>query len=247
MFPKVIHTCWFQGLGNAPDGLDRMPCRWELLNPGWTVRVWDEGTLTAFIQREHPTWFVDWLGLSSVIKKCDLARLLLLWTYGGFYADLDIEPLRSLDSFLHSGERRFNRAINTRKLLDEHAFPERVDYLQAEWILSREYRPIDNTGFGIANGVMFVKQHSDLLLGYLHSRRGLGHLEVLEAFGPFALTRFIRENFEAVRGRVLVLPPSYLLWEDSAFDHSPPGFTVARHLAKNYWGDKAKKEWWKTH
>lgn len=246
-FPKLIHLMWFQGVANAPDGLSESPGRWAQMNPGWEVRTWDEHNTRKFILEFYPDWLGEWDALPSVIKKCDLARLLIIHKHGGLYADLDLLPMSSLDAFLRGGVRRYQSwTLGQRTLTAKQESPEFVDYLGAELILSREYRPIDAKGHGIANGFILAKQGSDFLMKFMLSRRGSGDEEVLKAFGPWALTYFIRDNFQEAKAKVRVMPPMYFLWEDPAFDQEPPSWVVCKHLAKNYWGDHTKKHWWRT-
>jgi len=61
------------------------------MHPGWEARTWNEGSL-------------DWLANAELFAlapepqaKADIARYEVLATFGGFYLDCDVEPLRPLD------------------------------------------------------------------------------------------------------------------------------------------------------
>ena len=85
-----------------PDEFLEYGKRWRRLHPKWTVTDWRDGELPAM-----PNVFARAQGAApkDVLRfQADVARLQLLWTYGGVYVDCDIEPLRPLDGILDDVE-----------------------------------------------------------------------------------------------------------------------------------------------
>lgn len=92
LIPKVIHYCWFSGQP-VPMQLQRCIESWKEKCPNYEIVRWDESnydykkypyTKQAY---ENRKWgFIP-----------DLARLEILYEYGGFYLDTDVELLKSLD------------------------------------------------------------------------------------------------------------------------------------------------------
>lgn len=95
MIPKVIHYCWF-GNGEMPDKDKKNIEGWRKLNPDYQIIRWDESnydvTKNAYMSECYsiPKWgFVP-----------DYARTDIIYNYGGFYFDTDVELKKPLDSLL---------------------------------------------------------------------------------------------------------------------------------------------------
>ncbi len=96
LIPKTIHYCWFSG-NPIPDTLKRCMETWEKFCPDYEIVRWDESNYDIswspyMVQAyERKKW-----GFVS-----DVARLDILYRYGGIYLDTDVELLKSLDELLY--------------------------------------------------------------------------------------------------------------------------------------------------
>lgn len=95
MIPKIIHYCWF-GNGELPEKDRRNIEGWKRLCPDYEIIRWDESNYDIHKNKymeecySIPKWgFVP-----------DYARTDIIYNYGGFYFDTDVELLKSLDEFL---------------------------------------------------------------------------------------------------------------------------------------------------
>lgn len=95
LIPKKINYCWFSG-NPIPDTLKRCMETWEKFCPDYEIVRWDESNYDIswspyMVQAyEHKRWgFIP-----------DIARLDILYRYGGIYLDTDVELLRNLDELL---------------------------------------------------------------------------------------------------------------------------------------------------
>ena len=89
--PKIIHHI-------CPTDFKKWNQKWFLCYHSWkslypppeyTHMHWDDKELTEFIDTNYP-WFSDMYKSYDVnIKRYDIARLFLLYHYGGIYADMD--------------------------------------------------------------------------------------------------------------------------------------------------------------
>lgn len=96
MIPKVIHYCWFGGK-ELPDQLKKCKESWSRFCPDYLIIEWSENnydiekhvyTSQAY---KHKKWgFIP-----------DIARLEILYRYGGIYMDTDVELIRALDDLLY--------------------------------------------------------------------------------------------------------------------------------------------------
>ncbi len=98
LIPKKIHYCWFSGK-EMPDYLKKCMESWHEKCPGYEIIRWDEGNYDIHknIYMEQAYNAQKW-GFVP-----DFARLDILYTYGGFYLDTDVELLRSLDDLRGQG------------------------------------------------------------------------------------------------------------------------------------------------
>ena len=102
MIPKIIHYCWFGG--NPLDEKAKECIRsWHTFFPEYEIRCWDESNFDInqipFMKDayEHRKWaFVS-----------DVARILLVYQYGGFYFDTDVEVVRSYEDILMNSPSGF--------------------------------------------------------------------------------------------------------------------------------------------
>lgn len=89
---KKIHYCWFGGK-EIPEHLQKNIDTWKVYCPDYEIIRWDESNYdiekNPFMKKafEEKQWaFVP-----------DYARLDIIYEYGGFYLDTDVELIRSLD------------------------------------------------------------------------------------------------------------------------------------------------------
>lgn len=93
--PKTIHYCWFGGK-EIPDFLKECMESWYKLCPDYEIRRWDESN---FDVSKYP-----FTKQAAENKKygfiTDVARLDILYQYGGIYMDTDVKLLKPFDDLL---------------------------------------------------------------------------------------------------------------------------------------------------
>ena len=95
MIPKVIHYCWF-GRSELPPLAKKCIASWRKFLPDYEIKEWNEDnydiTKNAYMAsayKEKKFGFVP-----------DYIRSDLIYKYGGFYFDTDVEVIKPLDSLL---------------------------------------------------------------------------------------------------------------------------------------------------
>ena len=95
MIPKVIHYCWF-GRSELPPLAKKCIASWRKFLPDYEIKEWNEdnyditkNTYMASAYKEKKFGFVP-----------DYIRSDLIYKYGGFYFDTDVEVIKPLDSLL---------------------------------------------------------------------------------------------------------------------------------------------------
>ncbi|KAH3731436.1 glycosyl transferase [Pelomyxa schiedti] len=101
--PKIIHQINIKKAASDPE----IPTRfleytqaWRRLNPDFTYLLWDGESLEEMVHRVYPDMYALYLSIDTPVIRADAARLMVLYAYGGVYADLDYELLLPLDPFL---------------------------------------------------------------------------------------------------------------------------------------------------
>lgn len=96
MIPKIIHYCWLSG-DPIPDNLQKWMSTWKDKLPDWEFWLWDKSRFDINS--------VEWVRQAYEVKKyafaADYIRQFAVYTYGGFYMDMDIEVVKNLDNLLH--------------------------------------------------------------------------------------------------------------------------------------------------
>lgn len=97
--PKRLHFIW---LGPPlPDHLRSNIYEWERIHPEWQAHVWTEQNLPNLRNAELYQRAEKLVPRDAVYQfRADLIRYELLYDHGGFYADVDTRPLKSINDEL---------------------------------------------------------------------------------------------------------------------------------------------------
>lgn len=95
MIPKIIHYCWFGGQPK-PEMVLKCIESWKKYCPDWEIIEWNESN---FDVSQHP-YMKEAYERKKWAFVSDVARLLLVYNYGGIYLDTDVELHESLNELL---------------------------------------------------------------------------------------------------------------------------------------------------
>jgi len=93
--PKVLHQMFSSHI--VPKHYSQWCESWNVHHPGWLHVFWTDDDIRAFLVREHPNAVLLYDSYPHAINRADMARAYILWTYGGAYADMDIEAISSVE------------------------------------------------------------------------------------------------------------------------------------------------------
>ena len=202
--PRLIHQTW--KTRDVPPEFQALQRSWTERNPGFTYRFWTDDDIEHFMAEEHPALLPVFRGYAAPIARIDLARYLILRRFGGVYADLDFECLRPIDGLLEG--RSFIVGMEP----EEHGRLAKA----AERGLPRILCP---SFLASVPGHPFWDHLLSRLVEARHCR------DVLDATGPFLLTRAHAAYEGEGRAAVTVLPPELLYpvtkddcWSGRLFD-----------------------------
>jgi len=66
-------------------------------NPDWTYYFWTNTTVTALLKERHPHLLPIYESFNEIVVKGDMIRYVILYEFGGLYADFDCVCHRPLD------------------------------------------------------------------------------------------------------------------------------------------------------
>ena len=99
LIPKIIHYCWFGG-AQIPAEFQRYIDGWKIICPDYEICRWDESNYDVMKNAYMKAAY----GARKWAFVSDYARLDVVYQYGGFYLDTDVELVKPLD------ELRYNKA-----------------------------------------------------------------------------------------------------------------------------------------
>ena len=91
VIPLVLHQMW--KTGEVPVTFSYFVHTVSQKHPGWRYFFWTDDDLPWLFRGK-------WTRSLSPLQRSDVARYVIMEEYGGFYLDLDMEIVRSLDPFL---------------------------------------------------------------------------------------------------------------------------------------------------
>ena len=96
MIPKKIHYCWF-GRGKKPPLVDKCIKSWKKYCPDYEIIEWNEDNLDVNMN-QYTKYHYD---KKNYAFLCDYVRLEIVYKYGGFYFDTDVELVKNIDFLLN--------------------------------------------------------------------------------------------------------------------------------------------------
>jgi mannosyltransferase OCH1-like enzyme len=95
MIPLNVHQFWDSV--DPPSEVKSLMVSWRALNPEWTYRLWSDGTIEDLIAKGFgPRVLEAFRDCKFPAMRADISRYLVLYQYGGVYADADLKCLKPL-------------------------------------------------------------------------------------------------------------------------------------------------------
>ena len=87
-FPKLLHYMWKSAAVAPPSETIRWQKGCKAVNPDHEIRMYYDADLLQFVQKEYPQYLPLFRALKGVYMA-DMARVLVIYHFGGVYMDLD--------------------------------------------------------------------------------------------------------------------------------------------------------------
>ena len=96
LIPKDIILTWKNY--NVPDHIIQ---KWQDLNPDFNIIFFDDNNIIEFLKKEYDDTYVNFFKcIKFGMYKADFFRYCYLYKYGGYYFDIDIEPMLSIKEII---------------------------------------------------------------------------------------------------------------------------------------------------
>lgn len=110
--PKIIHQVFFSGEAAIPDNYRYYRETIKDRHPHWEYSFWDEAKAKKFMEANY-AWFMPVFDAYPYpIQRWDAIRYFILYHYGGFYMDMDIECLKPIDDLLENFELVLSKLVD---------------------------------------------------------------------------------------------------------------------------------------
>jgi len=99
MIPKLIHLLWINRNSKPiPAWCAPYITKWRALHPGYIVSVWGLDEVRSLQDDMFEKLWADIETDEAAI--CNLIRMVIIHKFGGIYADIDTEPIKSFEPLL---------------------------------------------------------------------------------------------------------------------------------------------------
>jgi glycosyltransferase involved in cell wall biosynthesis len=103
MIPRIIHQVWEGKNEPLPEQFSRFADTWKENHPGWQYEFWDRERMDALVQENYPDLVPVYFDYPYDAQRWNAIRYLILYRYGGVYADFDSECLEPVDNYVERG------------------------------------------------------------------------------------------------------------------------------------------------
>jgi hypothetical protein len=95
--PHIIHQTW--KTDQIPSKFAKWIRTWIENHPGWTYYLWTDDSARQLIKERHPYLLKVFDTYTEGIRRADALRYVIMYEFGGIYADMDLENLKSVEPF----------------------------------------------------------------------------------------------------------------------------------------------------
>ena len=232
-FRNIIHQIWFQKPGsNLQPGEfaneDYKKYQQTYIDfcdrKGWEYRLWDEESVDKLVKRHFRDYYERYNSIDSIVKKVDCARLMILYTFGGVYVDMDSYLKRDLDKFLELDHIiRDDYPYTAWHIAPKMNLQENFDIIVGQEKTIYEYF-YNKFGLGVPklnNAVIFCGRRVPVLKKIIELGFSRTNNSILNSFGvhtfslalydemTYQVNKILNQNDHKHRSSILAVPPVY--------------------------------------
>lgn len=239
-FPKNIYQVWYQGCDNIKRHEFKLNIKnWNEFNPEWNYYCVDNLFLENACKQFSEECYIVYKSLDVMHMKIDLGRYVLIYMYGGMYADIDAYILRPLDF-----SKKVQEIINTYETKNKHVIGLSSVALNKLETFFMTWR-LQSVAFN--NAIMFSSPKNPVLKQYIDhvvkqikhtlDTKSFDYLKVQNTTGPMTFNHFFHTvgQQDPNLSNIIVFEPS--IFEPCSLDQQCQinEHTIALHLFESSW------------
>ncbi len=93
--PRIFHRIWI-GENTMPDEYIEYGETWKRLHPNWEFVTWTDANMIPLLNNE------EYQNATQPALKSDIARIEILYRFGGVYVDCDFECYKNIEPLLEN-------------------------------------------------------------------------------------------------------------------------------------------------
>ena len=112
--PKIIHQVYFEKDPNHTQFFDRYNGArqsWRKLNPDFKYILWNRSMVDTFLEANYPETFKLYKSYPSWNTQHDVSRYVIVYHFGGIYADIDTRCTGNISQLLSTAFRNKRQVI----------------------------------------------------------------------------------------------------------------------------------------
>lgn len=204
---KYCHQIWWQGEKSIPLKYKPFCEKWKKLHEGVIYEFWDENRIRILIENEL-NWFLNtWESINEMIIKIDTSKIVILYLRGGWYCDMDMEPMKDVRHLLKGKKLVFSQTPVTEAILLRKISKRLVKYVAGVEYFS--FMLINNAFMGgEKNHFIFMECLKNIKrnLESLDRRNYLYPSWVANIAGPELLCKTLYQNSKKLKQLNIYLP-----------------------------------------
>jgi len=185
--PKILHQTY--RTKEIPERLEEYRRKLIELHPGWDYRFYGDDECRDIVKRYFPSFLPVYESCSAPVQKADIFRIIAVYALGGFYLDIDVECINSLDPLCEF------HCVFAEELTITQELAEELDH--------RDRLRVGNFMFGSEPGHPFLL-HILRKMAVESQREIISEHDVLESTGPGLVTTVYHESRDELRDVVLL-------------------------------------------
>ncbi|GJM15793.1 MAG: hypothetical protein DHS20C13_11200 [Thermodesulfobacteriota bacterium] len=185
--PKILHQTY--KTHEIPAQLEEYRRKLIELHPNWEYRFYGDEECRDIVEQHFPSFLPVYDSYSAPAQKADIFRIIVVYALGGFYLDIDIECIKSLDPLCEF------RCVFAEELT--------ITQEQATELGHRDLLRVANYMFGSEPGHPFLL-HILKRIAQESERDITSENDVLESTGPGLVTTVYHDSLEDFTDLVLL-------------------------------------------
>lgn len=211
--PKIIHQIW---VGSPfPEKYRHWQKTWQKMGPGWKYMLWTDTEIAALDLKNKALYNQS----KNYGAKSDIARMEILYRYGGIYVDTDFECLK----------------------------PALFNELNHYYDFYTGMHPIDS-GILLENALIASAPGNPIVKGYIddlpaHFSRART-MDVIFQTGPFFFTQVILKHAIKHHNNMMIFPPTFFYPLGFSYSQEHKHMSTTQIKKATLKAESAAIHWW---